>query len=159
MKKNHNMQVLHCCRTPSAHKCSELKNLILALSYPHFRVHNLAFPSMESPKLPEPRTRRACKAKAEKVPNLAKSPDFHHCTPTGGECRPSSPRRARNGSAIQIEIELPPVERSSSETKFPIERWKTFVALLFVLINFILTTTSLSITHELRRPQSKVGFT
>ena len=107
--------------------------------------------------------------------------EFHQRQPllgdeggTGGECRPSrfhnpassfnqqgifSPRRARNGSAIQIEIELPPVERSSSETKFPIERWKTFVALLFVLINFILTTTSLSITHELRRPQSKVGFT
>ena len=103
--------------------------------------------------------------------------EFHQRQPllgdeggTGGECRPSrfhnpassfnqqgifSPRRARNGSAIQIEIELPPVERSSSETKFPIERWKTFVALLFVLINFILTTTSLSITHELRRPQSK----
>ena len=66
-----------------------------------------------------------------------------------------SPRRVRNGSAIKIEIELPAAERSS-ETKFPIERWKTCVALLFVLFNFVLTTTSLSITHELRRPQSKV---
>ena len=65
MKKNHNMQVLHCCRTPSAHICSEFKQIILALLYPHFRVHSLAFSSMESPKPPEPRTRRACKAKAE----------------------------------------------------------------------------------------------
>ena len=71
---------------------------------------------------------------------------------------PPSPRRVRNGSAIKIEIELPAAERSS-ETKFPIERWKTCVALLFVLLNFVLTTTSLSITHELRRPQSKVSTT
>jgi len=92
---------------------------------------------------------------------MGEETEFHQRQPlladeggSGGEGRPPSPRRVRNGSAIKIEIELPAAERSS-ETKFPIERWKTCVALLFVLLNFVLTTTSLSITHELRRPQSK----
>ena len=54
----------------------------------------------------------------------------------------------RNGSAVKIEIGLPP-ERQIS-TKFPKEYWKTFTAIIFVLVNFIFTTVSLSITHELR---------
>ena len=54
----------------------------------------------------------------------------------------------RNGSAVKIEIGMPP-ERLTS-TKYPKEYWKTFTALIFVLINFLLTTISLSITHELR---------
>ena len=57
----------------------------------------------------------------------------------------------RNGSAVKIEIGMPP-ERVIS-TKFPKEYWKTFTALCFVLCNFLLTTVSLSITHELRRPE------
>jgi len=56
--------------------------------------------------------------------------------------------RIRNGSAIKIEIGMPP-ERIHS-TKFPKEYWKTFTAIMFVLVNFIFTTVSLSITHELR---------
>ena len=48
------------------------------------------------------------------------------------------------------------MEMSSCErvenTKFPKERWKTCCAIIFVVINFILTTASLSITHELRNP-------
>jgi len=77
--------------------------------------------------------------------------------PNGGEEDNSvqmlgSPR-SRNGSAIKIEIELPPAGRQ--DTKFPKERGKTCIALLFVLLNFLLTTASLSITHELRRTDSK----
>jgi len=59
--------------------------------------------------------------------------------------------RVRNGSAIKIEIEMPSCERLEG-TKFPKERWKTCSAIVFVLINFIFTTASLSITHELRNP-------
>ena len=55
----------------------------------------------------------------------------------------------RNGSAVKIEIGMAP-ERVIS-TKFPKEYWKTFTALCFVLCNFLLTTVSLSVTHELRR--------
>jgi shingomyelin synthase len=54
--------------------------------------------------------------------------------------------RVRNGSAVKIE--MPPVERI--EQRFPKERWKTLVALVFVFFNFLATTASLSITHELR---------
>ena len=42
-----------------------------------------------------------------------------------------------------------PPERLTS-TKYPKEYWKTCTALMFVLVNFLLTTISLSITHELR---------
>lgn len=66
--------------------------------------------------------------------------------------RPASPR-TRNGSAVKIEISLPQPQRA--DTKLPVELGKTLAALLFVLLNFILTTTSLSITHELRRPASQ----
>ena len=55
----------------------------------------------------------------------------------------------RNGSAVKIE--MPPAERI--EQRFPKERWKTFAGLTFVLLNFVATTVSLSITHELRRPK------
>ena len=44
-----------------------------------------------------------------------------------------------------------PPERLIS-TKFPKEYWKTLTALCFVLANFLFTTVSLSITHELRNP-------
>lgn len=59
--------------------------------------------------------------------------------------------RIRNGSSHKTEIEMPSCARTEN-TKFPKERWKTFCAILFVMINFILTTASLSITHELRNP-------
>lgn len=59
--------------------------------------------------------------------------------------------RTRNGSAIKIE--MPPMERK--ENKFPKERWKTMMALFFVFTNFLATTASLSITHELRQPDAK----
>jgi len=55
--------------------------------------------------------------------------------------------RTRNGSVIKIEI--PPIKRT--ENRFPKERWKTAISLLFVTLNFIATTASLSITHELRQ--------
>jgi len=57
--------------------------------------------------------------------------------------------RTRNGNAIKIEI--PDVDR---EPNFPRERWKTFCALLFVILAFLASTTSLSITHELRPASS-----
>jgi len=68
----------------------------------------------------------------------------------GGPTRHDSSPRIRNGSAVKIEIGMPP-ERLMS-TKFPKEYWKTTTALCFVLSNFLLTTVSLSITHELQRP-------
>lgn len=64
--------------------------------------------------------------------------------------------RVRNGSAVKIEIEMGGCSEwglgGVVENKFPKERWKTCVALMFVLLNFLLTTASLSITHELRDP-------
>ena len=57
----------------------------------------------------------------------------------------------RNGSAVKIEIDMPSGGRLDS-TKFPKEYWKTCTALVFVLVNFVFTTASLSITHELRNP-------
>jgi shingomyelin synthase len=57
--------------------------------------------------------------------------------------------RARNGSAVKIEI--PETER---DCNFPKERWKTLLAVLFVILAFLATTTSLSITHELRPAKS-----
>lgn len=64
--------------------------------------------------------------------------------------------RVRNGSAVKIEIEmgdsLGGCVLQHQDPRPPGEGWKTVVALLFVLLNFILTTASLSITHELRDP-------
>jgi len=71
---------------------------------------------------------------------------WHQSSPTNEQETNFSPR-VRNGSAIKIE--MPPVERT--EQRFPKERWKTCVALIFVFFNFLATTTSLSITHELRQ--------
>merc|ERR1711994_1177901 len=55
---------------------------------------------------------------------------------------------------------MPSGERLES-TKFPKEYWKTCTALVFVLANFVFTTASLSIPHELRNPSlpplSQVG--
>ena len=56
--------------------------------------------------------------------------------------------RIRNGATVKIEIGMPHSRHNS--TKYPKEYWKTFTAILFVLLNFIITTVSLSITHELR---------
>jgi len=57
--------------------------------------------------------------------------------------------RAINGAGQTLRIEMPIVERM--QPTFPKERWKTCVALVFVVFNFVATTTSLSITHELRQ--------
>ena len=57
----------------------------------------------------------------------------------------------RNGSSHKIEIDMPTCERLEN-TKFPKERWKTCCAIIFVIVNFIFTTASLSVTHELRKP-------
>jgi len=52
--------------------------------------------------------------------------------------------RARNGSAVKIDIS------DDREPTFPRERWKTVCSILFVIIGFLTTMTSLSVTHELR---------
>jgi len=66
--------------------------------------------------------------------------------PNFGEASP----RARTSAFQTIRIETPGVERT--QTKFPKERWKTCGAVAFVIFNFVATTASLSITHELRQP-------
>lgn len=45
-----------------------------------------------------------------------------------------------------IKISMPPPVRE--EPKFPKEKWKTFVALFIMIVNFILTTASLAVVHE-----------
>lgn len=63
-----------------------------------------------------------------------------------------SPRIVRNGSAITIDV--PGSERGDGVRELPRERCKTVVALFFLAVNFLLTTTSLSITHELRQAKA-----
>ncbi|CAG5109421.1 Protein of unknown function, partial [Cotesia congregata] len=51
----------------------------------------------------------------------------------------------QNGSGI-VKIDIPPPLRE--EPRFPKEKWKTVLAFLFMVFNFILTTTSLAMLHE-----------
>ncbi|XP_057335598.1 phosphatidylcholine:ceramide cholinephosphotransferase 2-like isoform X2 [Microplitis mediator] len=51
----------------------------------------------------------------------------------------------QNGSGI-VKIDIPPPLRE--EPRFPKEKWKTVFAFLFMVFNFILTTTSLAMLHE-----------
>ncbi|XP_058810009.1 phosphatidylcholine:ceramide cholinephosphotransferase 2-like isoform X2 [Phymastichus coffea] len=51
----------------------------------------------------------------------------------------------RSGSGI-IKIDIPAPLRE--EPRFPKEKWKTFIAFLFMVVNFILTTTSLAMVHD-----------
>ncbi|XP_001604236.1 phosphatidylcholine:ceramide cholinephosphotransferase 2 isoform X3 [Nasonia vitripennis] len=50
-----------------------------------------------------------------------------------------------SGSGI-IKIDIPAPLRE--EPRFPKEKWKTFFAFLFMVVNFILTTASLAMVHE-----------
>jgi len=59
--------------------------------------------------------------------------------------------RARNGSAVKIDISAD----GDREPSFPRERWKSVCAFIFVILAFLTTTTSLSITHELRPASAK----
>lgn len=61
----------------------------------------------------------------------------------------SSPRQ--NG---MVKIEVPPPDRA--EPKFPKEKGKTLLAFLFLVVNFIVTVTSLSIVHERMPDRTKV---
>ncbi|XP_034948835.1 phosphatidylcholine:ceramide cholinephosphotransferase 2-like isoform X2 [Chelonus insularis] len=51
----------------------------------------------------------------------------------------------QNGSGI-VKLDIPPPLRE--EPRFPKEKWKTVLAFLFMVFNFILTTTSLAMLHE-----------
>jgi len=86
----------------------------------------------------------------QRQPLLASDPDDILLENGLSSLTDNSPR-IRNGSAVKIEIDMPSGERLES-TKFPKEYWKTCTALVFVLVNFVFTTASLSITHELRNP-------
>ncbi|XP_011341853.2 phosphatidylcholine:ceramide cholinephosphotransferase 2 isoform X4 [Ooceraea biroi] len=50
-----------------------------------------------------------------------------------------------SGSGI-VKIDIPAPLRE--EPRFPKEKWKTFLAFLFMVVNFILTTASLAMVHE-----------
>lgn len=54
-----------------------------------------------------------------------------------------------------IKISMPPPVRE--EPKFPKEKWKTFVALFIMIINFIFTTASLAMVHERVPDRDKYG--
>ena len=79
--------------------------------------------------------------------------EFHQPLLPGdpGDLKEHNLTSLRNESAIKIEIEMRSSEILES-TKFPKEGLKTCSAIVFVIINFIFTTASLSITHELRNP-------
>lgn len=50
------------------------------------------------------------------------------------------------GDNSAIKIDLPPPLRQ--EPRFPKEKWKTFIAFLILVVNFIFTTCSLALVHE-----------
>ncbi|KAG7213518.1 hypothetical protein KM043_002784 [Ampulex compressa] len=50
-----------------------------------------------------------------------------------------------SGSGV-VKLDIPAPLRE--EPRFPKEKWKTFIAFLFMFVNFILTTTSLALVHE-----------
>ncbi|KAG8233362.1 hypothetical protein J437_LFUL005823 [Ladona fulva] len=54
-----------------------------------------------------------------------------------------------------VRIDVPAPLRE--EPRFPKEKWKTFVALLFLIINFVLTTASLALVHERVPDRDKYG--
>ncbi|XP_053979200.1 phosphatidylcholine:ceramide cholinephosphotransferase 2-like isoform X1 [Hylaeus anthracinus] len=56
---------------------------------------------------------------------------------------PGIPNGSGNG-IVKVDIPAPLRE----EPRFPKEKWKTFIAFLFMVVNFILTTASLAIVHE-----------
>ncbi|XP_076673196.1 phosphatidylcholine:ceramide cholinephosphotransferase 2 isoform X7 [Andrena cerasifolii] len=56
---------------------------------------------------------------------------------------PGIPNSSGNG-VVKLDIPAPLRE----EPRFPKEKWKTFLAFLFMVVNFILTTTSLAMVHE-----------
>ncbi|XP_055921718.1 phosphatidylcholine:ceramide cholinephosphotransferase 1-like isoform X2 [Eupeodes corollae] len=51
-----------------------------------------------------------------------------------------------NGEAVILKLDVPVPLRE--EPKFPKEKWKTFIAFVILLVNFILATVSLSLVHE-----------
>lgn len=53
---------------------------------------------------------------------------------------------ANGGSIGVIKIDVPPPLRE--EPRFPKEKWKTFIALLILAVNFIITLVVLSVVHE-----------
>ncbi|XP_076174752.1 phosphatidylcholine:ceramide cholinephosphotransferase 2 isoform X3 [Ptiloglossa arizonensis] len=62
---------------------------------------------------------------------------------------PGIPNGSGNGV---VKVDMPAPLRE--EPRFPKEKWKTFFAFLFMVVNFILTTTSLAMVHE-RVPDRK----
>ncbi|XP_076656197.1 phosphatidylcholine:ceramide cholinephosphotransferase 2 isoform X2 [Halictus rubicundus] len=56
---------------------------------------------------------------------------------------PGLPNGSGNG-IVKLDIPAPLRE----EPRFPKEKWKTFLAFLFMVVNFILTTASLAMVHE-----------
>ncbi|XP_012271183.1 phosphatidylcholine:ceramide cholinephosphotransferase 2 isoform X2 [Orussus abietinus] len=58
------------------------------------------------------------------------------------------------GSGI-IKLDIPAPLRE--EPRFPKEKWKTFLAFLFMVVNFILTTASLAMVHERVPDRSTYG--
>ncbi|XP_033362316.1 phosphatidylcholine:ceramide cholinephosphotransferase 2-like isoform X1 [Bombus vosnesenskii] len=56
---------------------------------------------------------------------------------------PGIPNGSGNG-VVKLDIPAPLRE----EPRFPKEKWKTFLAFLFMVVNFILTTASLAMVHE-----------
>ncbi|XP_046392399.1 phosphatidylcholine:ceramide cholinephosphotransferase 2-like isoform X2 [Ischnura elegans] len=62
------------------------------------------------------------------------------------------PGGSANG-VVRIDVPAPLRE----EPRFPKEKWKTFIAFLFLVINFILTTVSLALVHERVPDRDKYG--
>ncbi|XP_015183241.1 PREDICTED: phosphatidylcholine:ceramide cholinephosphotransferase 2-like isoform X1 [Polistes dominula] len=58
------------------------------------------------------------------------------------------------GSGV-VKIDIPAPLRE--EPRFPKEKWKTFLAFLFMVVNFILTTASLAMVHERVPDRSSYG--
>ncbi|XP_071455791.1 phosphatidylcholine:ceramide cholinephosphotransferase 2-like [Hetaerina americana] len=63
----------------------------------------------------------------------------------GGSCN--------SNGVVRIDVPAPLRE----EPRFPKEKWKTFIAFLFLVVNFILTTASLAVVHERVPDRDKYG--
>ncbi|KAF4523590.1 hypothetical protein B566_EDAN016233 [Ephemera danica] len=66
-------------------------------------------------------------------------PRLYSLSSSGSSSGASSPRQT-------VKIDIPAPNRE--EPRFPREKWKTFIAFVFVGVNLVLTTVSLALVHE-----------
>ncbi|XP_043271419.1 phosphatidylcholine:ceramide cholinephosphotransferase 1-like isoform X3 [Venturia canescens] len=85
----------------------------------------------------------------DRWPGVSLSSDYYHDDQHDeiGENSHALHTGLQNGAGSGIvKLDMPPPLRE--EPRFPKEKWKTLLAFLFLVVNFILSTTSLAMLHE-----------